>query len=142
MPRPARLDGGLLARKGQALPTSAADPRLASSQPDAVSAALGQARRGAPVGATARRPDSDRMALTLRLDRERYTRLKIVAARHAQSGQSVLVKALDAYLATCGAECACLPTSIAASAVDECGRLPRAAGHTRPSAGRAAQPPV
>lgn len=110
MPRPARLEGGLLARKGQALPTSTAYPRLAASQPDAPSAALGQACLGTPAGEKppARRAGSDRVALTLRLDRERYTRLKIVAARHAQSGQSVLLEALDAYLASCGADCPCL----------------------------------
>jgi hypothetical protein len=52
--------------------------------------------------------DDDRVALTLRLDRARYTRLKILAARRARSGQEVLLKALDAYLEACAADCACL----------------------------------
>lgn len=112
MPPPARLNGGLLARKGQATPTNAAYPRLASSRPDAVTAALGQVRPGRPIceEPNTRRPrrESDRVGLTLRLDRDRHTRLKIVAARHGQSGQSVLLDALDAYLEMCGADCACL----------------------------------
>jgi predicted transcriptional regulator len=48
------------------------------------------------------------VALTLRLDRARYTRLKILAARRARSGQEVLIKALDAYLEACATDCACL----------------------------------
>ena len=48
------------------------------------------------------------MAFTVRLDRTRYTRLKILAARRARSGQEVILRALDAYLDACAADCACL----------------------------------
>jgi hypothetical protein len=46
--------------------------------------------------------------LTLRLDRARYTRLKILAARRSRSGQELLLRALDAYLDACAVDCACL----------------------------------
>ena len=48
------------------------------------------------------------MALTLRLERERHRRLRIFCARHECSSQDVIVRALDAYLASCGAACAYL----------------------------------
>ena len=53
-------------------------------------------------------PDDGRIALTLRLDRARYTRLRILAARRSDSGHEVLLNALDAYLEACAADCACL----------------------------------
>jgi hypothetical protein len=125
MARPARLTSGLLARKGQALPTggfahaklelvprlpSAAKPeqhRCGTSLPH--EALLPEPRRPAPE--PGRRPapaHDDRVALTLRLDRARYTRLKILAARRARSGQELLLRALDAYLEACAVDCACL----------------------------------
>jgi hypothetical protein len=73
--------------------------------------ALPDLRYPAPVYQPGRRPAhaaDDRVALTLRLDRARYTRLKILAARRARSGQEVLIKALDAYLEACATDCACL----------------------------------
>jgi hypothetical protein len=123
--QPARLTSGLLARKGQALPTGGFAhaklnlvPRLPSvgtpeqhrcgtSVPR--EALLPEPRRPAPE--PSRRPapaQDDRVALTLRLDRARYTRLKILAARRARSGQELLLRALDAYLDACAVDCACL----------------------------------
>ena len=64
-------------------------------------ALLPELRRPAPA-------QDDRVALTLRLDRARYTRLKILAARRARSGQELLLRALDAYLEACAVDCACL----------------------------------
>ena len=49
-----------------------------------------------------------RIALTLRLDRERHRRLKVFCARRQQTTQEVMLNALDAYLEACGADCACL----------------------------------
>lgn len=127
MPQPARLTSDLLARKGHALPAGGfAHPAFQPARPSPLDL-LGQACCGRPA------PDADlqdrtpepavlpiqprvrgahrphgRVALTLRLDRERYVRLKIFAARRARTGQDVLLKALDAYLDACGADCACL----------------------------------
>jgi hypothetical protein len=125
MAQPARLTSGLLARKGQALPTGGFAharlnlvPRLpAAAKPEQHrcgtplprEALLPELRRPAPE--PSRRPAparDDRVALTLRLDRARYTRLKILAARRARSGQELLLRALDAYLEACAVDCACL----------------------------------
>ena len=127
MARPARLTGELLARKGQALPTGGfayAKLDLVPPQPSAArldeqrwgtaltgAALLPDLRRPAPRHEPGRRPEhaeDDRVALTLRLDRARYTRLKILAARRSRSGHEVLLHALDAYLEACAADCACL----------------------------------
>jgi hypothetical protein len=71
----AALDGGLLARKGEAVP--------AQELP-------------APPRGT-----KGTIALTLRLDPERYQRLVQLGARFAprKTNQQILVEALDAYLA-------------------------------------------
>jgi hypothetical protein len=129
MAQPARLTSGLLARKGQALPTGGfahAKLDLVPLQPSVAKpeqhrcgtslsreALLPDLRR--PVPEPSRRPgpaQDDRVALTLRLDRARYTRLKILAARRARSGQELLLRALDAYLEACAVDCACLRSSI------------------------------
>jgi hypothetical protein len=68
-------------------------------------------RPPAPAHEPSRRPEragEDRVALTLRLDRARYTRLRILAARRARSGQEVLLNALDAYFEACATDCTCL----------------------------------
>ena len=127
MAQPARLTGELLARKGQALPTGGfayAKLDLVPPQPSAArleqqrcgtpltrEALLPDLRRPAPGHEPGRRPEhaeDERVALTLRLDRARYTRLKILAARCSRSGHEVLLTALDAYLDACAADCACL----------------------------------
>jgi hypothetical protein len=127
MAQPARLTGELLARKGQALPTGGfACAKLDLVPPLPSATRLEQQRDGTPAPREALRPDprrpaavhepsrpsahggDDRVALTLRLDRARYTRLRILAARRARSGQEVLLNALDAYLEACATECTCL----------------------------------
>ena len=127
MAQPARLTADLLARKGQALPTGGfayASLDWVPPQPSAAGleqqgcgtsltgeALLPELRRAAPRHEPGRRPEQDddeRVALTLWLDRARYTRLRILAARRARSGQEVLLNALDAYLEACGPDCACL----------------------------------
>lgn len=127
MRAPARLSGELLARKGQALPsgglayaTMALDQPLPSCGTSALvrygsvpaqdalareaSRRTTAERRRQPSG----RREEDRVALTVRLDRERHRRLRIFGARHDCSSQEVIVRALDAYLETCGDRCACL----------------------------------
>jgi hypothetical protein len=122
MAQPARLTAELLARKGQALPTGGfAHAKLDLVPPPPSAARLEQQRCGSSLTREAllpdlRRPvpgrpehlDDERVALTLRLDRARYTRLKILAARRARSGHEVLLNALDAYLEACATDCACL----------------------------------
>jgi hypothetical protein len=128
MQQPARLTSDLLARRGRAFPTGGlAYPGIDLSQPLPAPDVLGEPRGGSEltIGAVVelparpvtparqparrrRRPEDGRVALTLRLDRERHLRLKIFAARRNRSSQDVLVRALDAYLEACGADCACL----------------------------------
>ena len=128
MTQPARLTSALLARRGQAFPTGGfADPAVDLGQPLPAPGKLSPPRRsmalarGAPNGAGGalatqgrrlRRPpsqsDDGRVALTLRLDRERHRRLRIFAARHERTSQNVILRALDLFLEACGADCACL----------------------------------
>ena len=128
MTRTARLTSALLARKGQASPTGGfACPTIDLGQPLPAPDKLRPLHRGMVLahgplndagGALAtrvrrlRRPpgqgDNGRVALTLRLDRERHRRLKIFAARLERTSQEVMLRALDVYLEACGADCACL----------------------------------
>jgi hypothetical protein len=125
MRAPARLSGELLARKGEALPTGGfAYATLALDQPPPASKTAALVRYGSAVArdAVARdgsrtperrlqpsgRREEDRVALTVRLDRERHRRLRIFGARHECSSQEAIVRALDAYLEACGDRCACL----------------------------------
>jgi hypothetical protein len=122
--RRARLTSDLLVRKGQAIPTGGfAHAGIELGQPLPAPAALGAARANgvaapgplpadlAPARSPGRRAGvarEPRIALTLRLDRERHRRLKVFSARRQQSTQEILIQALDAYLEACNADCACL----------------------------------
>jgi hypothetical protein len=128
MTQTARLTSALLARKGQAFPTGGfACPTIDLGQPLPAPEKLSAPRRGMALARGAlhgagsalatqlqplRRPprhsDDGRVALTLRLDRERHRRLRIFAARHERTSQEVILRALDVYLEACGADCACL----------------------------------
>jgi hypothetical protein len=139
MAAPARLTSALLARKGQAIPTGGFAHAKLALVPPQPGAAKGErpCRAGAPAGPAApigrlarapgrrRGPEAgrsadDRVAFTLRLDRERHLRLKLLAARRGRSGQEMLLRALDAYLEACGIDCPCLraagPQKLAAKA--------------------------
>jgi hypothetical protein len=124
---PAKLSGELLARKGEALPTGGfAYARLALDHPlpppgatalvryAAAPASMTVARNDSRKGAPERRREpsgrraEDRVALTVRLDRDRHRRLRIFGARQECSSQDVIIRALDAYFASCGDRCACL----------------------------------
>jgi hypothetical protein len=112
MSQPARLTGNLLARKGQAHPAAGFSARGAGSGRSAsgfLEVVGGRAEPGVP--ATRQRsgePSERRIAMTVRLDRERHVRLKIFAALHGRTSQDVLIRALDAWLEACGADCTCL----------------------------------
>ena len=110
MSQPARLTSSLLARKGQALPAAGFSSRASGAVlPGRLEVVGGRAEPGVaglrhgPSGHPERR-----VAMTLRLDRERHVRLKVFAALHELNCQDVLIAALDAYLRACGADCACI----------------------------------
>ncbi len=87
-----RLDPGLIARKGQAAPAGAVPP---TPSPSAATAAA------EPATATASGPAPrgllGTIAVTVRLDPERYERLKVHGARARRTNQEILVQALDDY---------------------------------------------
>jgi hypothetical protein len=132
----AMLSSGLLARKGTAIPAAlglqldlmgqlsanpipsrfdmrAPPPRQnqAASRPDG-----GDASSSAPpphFNAGPRPDPSDGAKVSLRLDGDRYRRLRLAALHQRSSGQKILLEALDAYLGDVGAtvmdgNCACL----------------------------------
>ncbi len=117
MSRHAKLTSDLLVRKGQASPTggfahTGIDPTQLLPAPTTldlprIGAALGTGRPAAAARRASARAEG-RVALTLRLDRERHRRLKVFCARSQQTTQEVMLKALDAYLEAGGADCACL----------------------------------
>lgn len=87
-----RLEGGLIVRKGEAAPATA-------SPPPTVSAPSEPARSAAPASsATLPKGTAGTIAVTVRLDPERYERLKMHGARRRQTNQQIIVTALDAYL--------------------------------------------
>jgi hypothetical protein len=121
MTQTARLTSALLARRGQAFPTGGfACPTIDLGQPLPAPDKLSAPRRGMalargalatqlqPLRRSPRHSDDGRVALTLRLDRERHRRLRIFAARHERTSQEVILRALDVYLEAFGADCACL----------------------------------
>lgn len=80
----ASLSAGLLVRKGAAAPATSSKP---SGTP-------------APAAPAARGDTKDKIALTVKLDPERYHRLLGYGTRFAprRSNQDIVVAALDAYL--------------------------------------------
>jgi hypothetical protein len=93
-----RLVGGLITRKGAALPAvGAAEPPPMRPQ----NAALLPSPATVPVpspGAARPAGTVGTIAVTVRLDPERYERLKIFGVRNRRSNQDLLVEALDTFL--------------------------------------------
>ena len=86
-PKPAQLSSALVVRKGEATPAHTA-PAVASDLPFPAPCA----------------PPVDLTSMTLKLDDERYRRLKGLGMRRPRrSSQDILVAALDAYLDAQGA---------------------------------------
>ena len=83
----------LIARKGEATPAVVV-PLQVPEEP----------RDLAPTGETIRPPEPPKggagttIAVTVRLDPERYERLKIFGAKRRKTNQDILVAALDAHL--------------------------------------------
>ncbi len=86
-----RLGSGLIVRKGEASPA-------VTSAPLAEVALASQARAPAPKGI------AGTIAVTVRLDPQRYERLKVHGARQRQTNQEILVAALDAFLSGVGGD--------------------------------------
>jgi hypothetical protein len=84
------LSTPLIARKGEAAPAVA--PQL--PEPMALAPAANPIRPTETAKGTA-----GTIAVTVRLDPERYERLKIFGVRRRKTNQEILVTALDAHLA-------------------------------------------
>lgn len=80
MNKPASLSGSLIVRKGKASPSAL----VQKSEPTAT--------LPIPKGST------DTVAVTVRLDPERYEALKFYGVRQRKTNQEILVEALDTYL--------------------------------------------
>ncbi len=94
---PPRLDSGLIARKGEAAPASV------TIAPQSLATVAAPVERPEPLARTAtERPMpkglAGTIAVTVRLDPDRYERLKVYGARHRLTNQEILVAALDAHL--------------------------------------------
>ncbi len=93
-----RLEAGLIARKGEASPAQNG-PQPASPSSDeqvghtALAETLGQVPSRQPRGI------QGTIAVTVRLDPERYERMKVHGARRRLTNQDILVEALDRYFA-------------------------------------------
>ena len=92
-----RLEAGLIARKGEAFPAqteTAASVVVADAQSQ-------DDRTGNPFMGPPRRAARGlhgTIAVTVRLDPERYERLKMFGARGRYTNQDILVEALDRFL--------------------------------------------
>lgn len=93
-PKPAQLSATLVVRKGEATPARAPAPAVPSTP--------GQGAADTLVAPTP--TPLDLTSMTLKLDDERYRRLKSLGMRRPRrSSQDILVAALDAYLEAQGA---------------------------------------
>ena len=90
-----RLGSGLIVRKGEAAPATASPPISIAAPVQPVSPSM-TSRVPPPKGI------AGTIAVTVRLDPERYERLKIHGARRRRTNQQIIVAALDAYLANSG----------------------------------------
>ena len=95
--QPPRLEGGLIVRKGEAAPAVVDQSAIAPSAPPTDTITHPSVRAPIPKGL------AGTIAVTVRLDPDRYERLKVHGARRRQTNQQIMVAALDAYLAAGGA---------------------------------------
>jgi hypothetical protein len=94
-----RLDPGLIARKGQAVPSatapSTAEPEARTALPGPPAAANGPPHQEGTRQSA--RGLHGTIAVTVRLDPARYERLKVHGARMRRTNQEILVESLDDY---------------------------------------------
>lgn len=88
-----RLEAGLIARKGEAAPAQA------RSQSASVSSGKSAPEERAAETSPNRMPRGIQgtIAVTVRLDPNRYERMKVHGARRRLTNQDILVEALDRY---------------------------------------------
>ncbi len=85
-----RLEAGLIARKGEAAPAPHQDPPPPAAAEPSPTAGAVPARQPRGLQGT--------IAVTVRLDPDRYERLKVHGARRRLTNQTIIVDALDRYL--------------------------------------------
>ena len=99
-----RLDAGLIARKGEAVPAHATPLTEPARSREVVVGATAETVLPEPQGEV---PPSHRplprgvqgtIAVTVRLDPARYERLKMFGVRRRRTNQEILVEAVDRYL--------------------------------------------
>ncbi|MGB7181545.1 MAG: hypothetical protein WA888_18575 [Burkholderiaceae bacterium] len=93
MAKPAALSSGLVAKKGAAMPVSAVQEAV----PESVPVILPEAK-AAPIEKPKKGEKAYFKALTVKLDRKRYLRLKQFGLTQDKSSQDLFVEAIDAYL--------------------------------------------
>ena len=95
MPKnPPRLDSALIARKGEAMPAVTPQPPAEITPLPTAPPKRAEASPMPPVP----KGTGGTIAVTVRLDGQRYERLKLYGVRNRQTNQEILVAALDVYL--------------------------------------------
>jgi hypothetical protein len=92
MPKPPRLVGDLIVRKGEAAPAVAAPAPVPDKPAATVETRPAAGPAPVPHGL------AGTIAVTVRLDPMRYERLKIYGVRQRRTNQELLVEAIDAFL--------------------------------------------
>jgi hypothetical protein len=111
---PASLTSSLLVRKGAAIPAGyAALTAVRAARAARSEGASAEAAAASPKRRRGERIPDPRTRISLRLDPDRYLRLKLSAAHLHRNLQELLIAALDGYLDKIGTEvkngsCACL----------------------------------
>lgn len=94
-----RLDAGLIARKGEAAPAGLSPVRpVPPAAPHAQPPVAVRSDAAAPDANAASTPSGAQVAVTVKLDPERYQRLRMHGAKVRRTNQAILQEALDAYL--------------------------------------------
>lgn len=105
MDNAAKLTGGLLARKGTAVPTGFAAPRLveqgAAGNVVSVARPAALIRPAPEMQRPSLEPAADaqpRVRVSMRIDPQQHLRMRLTAAYLQRSVQSLMAEALDRYL--------------------------------------------
>lgn len=99
-----RLNAGLIAKKGEAAPAPTViqpvSPAVAAPQPITPPNATAQATQAILKAPPPKGSNTNTIAVTVRLDPDRYQALKLYGVKTRTSNQDVLVAALDQYLSS------------------------------------------